>query len=634
MREPMIDARFESQVELGPDRACLVYGEVVLSYREVNERANQLAHYLRGLGVGPEVMVGICVERSPELLIGLLGILKAGGAYLPLEPSYPAERLAYMLGDAGPALVLTQSRCRDALQASSARLIDLDIEWPTIAAAGKANPVAPGEDRDGQRLAYTIYTSGSTGRPKGVMVSHRALANTLQSMSLEPGLHAHDTLLAVTGISFDIAALELFLPLTVGARVVIASREQAADALLLANLLASCGATVMQATPATWRMLLDGGWRGDPRLKVLCGGEALPLELARRLEGHCASLWNLYGPTETTIWSAVAPIDPAAGRVPIGPPIANTQFYILDAHLQPVPIGVHGELYIGGTSVSRGYLRRPDLTAERFIPDPFGSQPGARLYRSGDRVRWRPDRSIEFHGRLDDQVKIRGFRIELGEVEAVTAAHPAVREAVAVARPDPAGGHQLVAYVVPAEPAPSIGDLRAHLKTRLPDYMIPSAFVLIKTLPLTANGKVDRKALPAPEQDRTSLATTYLAPRDRDEELLAGIWAEVLGIPRVGINDNFFELGGHSLLATQAIARIRKTFNAELSLIALFQTPTIAELVKLVNAAARTRKTSAPPAKIDRAAPTPLRARVQDLSDSDVSTMLKEMLAQEEARGE
>jgi amino acid adenylation domain-containing protein len=629
----MIHQLFEAEVLRRPEAACVVYGAEVLSYRQVNERANQLAHYLRGLGVGPEVIVGICVERSMDMVIGLLGILKAGGAYLPLEPSYPRERLEFMLTDARPLLLLTQSRLLEAIPSAAARVICLDTDWPAVAAESKADPARPAEDLDGSRLAYAIYTSGSTGRPKGVLVPHRALTNTLQSMSQKPGIGAQDRLLAVTGISFDIAALELFLPLMMGGQVVIAGQEQAADGAQLIKLMAGCGATVMQATPATWRMLLDAGWPGDPDLKALCGGEALPLELARRLGRSCGSLWNLYGPTETTIWSAVARIEPAGTSVAIGPPIANTQLYILDARLQPVPIGIHGELYIGGTSVSRGYLNRADLTAERFIPDPFGGQAGGRLYKTGDRVRWRADRSIEFHGRLDHQVKIRGFRIELGEVEAVLADHPGVRESVAVARPDPAGGDQLVGYIVPQEAAPSVGELRAYLKTKLPDYMIPSVFVFLKGLPLTANNKVDRKALPAPEQSRASLATAYVTPRNQTEQQLAEIWIQVLGVERAGINDNFFELGGHSLLATQAVARIRKIFKIELSLIALFQAPTIAELASQLGTlkgdiSLRSRR------EITQSIPTPLRTRLDELPDSEVSRLLGDIMRQREARDE
>jgi amino acid adenylation domain-containing protein len=464
----------------------------------------------------------------------------------------------------------------------SAQVICLDAPQPSV--NGAARPRAGRRARPTD-LAYVLYTSGSTGRPKGVQVPHRAVVNLLGAMRREPGLAADDILLSVTTLAFDIAALELFGPLTTGACVVLASREVAADGVRLAELLAQCGATVMQATPATWRMLLQAGWTGSPRLKILCGGEALPRDLADALLRSGSSLWNLYGPTETTIWSAcwqVRPCEP----ITIGRPIANTRFHILDRHGHPVPAGVPGELYIGGDGVAAGYRDRPEMTASRFVPDPFGPEPGARLFRTGDLARYRPDGCVDFLGRLDHQVKARGFRIELGEVEAVLGRHPRVRDRVVVAREDAQGNTVLAAYVVPTDgPPPEAGDLRAFLKERLPDYMIPAAFVLLDRLPLTPNGKVDRRALPAPERAATAAVAAYVPPRTATEEKLAAVWADLLGRPRVGVHDNFFELGGHSLLAVQLVVRIRKAFGTELSLQTPFKAPTVAALATLIDAA-------------------------------------------------
>jgi amino acid adenylation domain-containing protein len=440
---------FEAQAARTPDAVAVVCEDQQLTYRELNRRANQLAHYLRGHGVGPEVLVGICMERSLELVVGLLGILKAGGAYVPLDPAYPPARLAFMLDDSQAPVLLTHQCLLAGLPAHQAQVVCLDADWGAIAQEPEENP-ARGTAAD--PLAYVIYTSGSTGQPKGVQIPHRAVVNFLESMRQQPGLREHDVLLAVTTLSFDIAALEVFLPLIVGARVVLASRAVATDGRQLLQTLADSQATVMQATPATWRLLLEAGWAGSPQLTVLCGGEALPRELAQPLLARAAAVWNLYGPTETTIWSAVAQVAPGDGPVPIGRPIANTQVYLLDPHLQPVPIGVPGELYIGGHGVARGYLNRPELTAERFIVDPFRDEPQARLYKTGDLARYRPDGTLEFLGRLDQQVKLRGFRIELEEIETVLSQYPEVRQAVVLVREDLPGDPRLVAYVVPHLP--------------------------------------------------------------------------------------------------------------------------------------------------------------------------------------
>jgi aminoglycoside N3'-acetyltransferase len=425
-------------------------------------------------------------------------------------------------------------------------------------------------------------TSGSTGLPKGVAIEHRSVVNFLASMRREPGLRAGDRLLAVTTLSFDIAGLELYLPLAVGACVEVVSREVAADPARLRERLAHSGATVMQATPASWRMLVEAGWERAPALKVLCGGEALGRELANALLARACEVWNLYGPTETTIWSAAYKLDGKQGAgsaVPLGRPIANTQLYVLDEAMQPVPAGVAGELYIGGAGLARGYLNRPELTAEKFVPDPFGPVPGGRLYRTGDLARYRPDGTLEYLGRIDHQVKVRGYRIELGEVEAVLRKQAGVREAVVVAREAMPGDQRLVAYVVPAQgPGPAVSELRDFVKAQLPDYMVPSAFVLLDALPLTPNGKVDRRALPAPDYARPELEKGLVAPHDAFERQLTHMWEDLLGVTPIGVQDDFFALGGHSLLAVQLFAHVEKWTGQHLPLAILFQNPTIAQL--------------------------------------------------------
>ncbi|MGK7876876.1 MAG: amino acid adenylation domain-containing protein [Xenococcaceae cyanobacterium] len=786
---------FESQVERTPDDIAVIFEEQQLTYRELNRRANQLGHYLQALQVGPEVLVGICMKRSLEMVIGLLGILKAGGAYVPLDPAYPQERLAFMIENSQLPVLLTERDQLARLPHHRTEVVCLDTDWETIARHSEENPdsgVAP------DNLAYTIYTSGSTGKPKGVQILHRAVVNFLTSMSQAPGLTNQDVLLAVTTISFDIAALELYLPIAVGARVVLVSREVASDAAQLSKVLAESGATVMQATPATWRMLLAAGWQGNQQLKILCGGEAMTRDLANQLQERSASVWNMYGPTETTIWSAVYRVEFGNNSVSIGRPIGNTQIYLVDPDrrqrndpIKPVPVGESGELLIGGVGLARGYLNRPELNDEKFIPDPFSKEPGARLYRTGDLARYLPDGNIEFIGRVDHQVKIRGFRIELGEVEAVLSQHPAVREAVVVAREDIPGDKRLVAYLVsdisvervplqsnclvewegnpaiglttvdispsgiclenipadwkegqslrlclqlpgvqdelelegtlvwrwqeragilfrtaPTEQAlvcqsinyiahtegfvvndlrrtearmplqstclaefesgrilelttqdisrggirlvaneadiwkedqslrlwlklPGVRDelclrgtvvwhfresagiafettptqqaqihqsieyiietqrlslthLRSFLKEKLPEYMVPSTFVILNVLPLTPNRKVDRRALPAPNQARLVLDEAFVAPRTPAEEQLAQMWTKVLRVERVGVHDNFFELGGHSLLTAQLLSQVRETFGVELPVHSLFEAPTVAGLAQAI----------------------------------------------------
>jgi amino acid adenylation domain-containing protein len=662
-REKCVHQLFAEQAKRAPDKVALVFGDERLTYRELDERANRLARYLCGLGVGPETLVGICVERSVEMVVGVLGVLKAGGAYVPLDPVYPEDRLAYMMQDSGVAILLTQEGLSGLAQDSSGpgvRTVLLDRDWGEIE---KQEADDLGVEIDLDNLAYVIYTSGSTGRPKGVQVPHRALTNHLWSMKHEPGLSGEDVLLAVTSLSFDIAALELYLPLVVGATLVLASGETAADGLLLGREIADKGVTAMQGTPSTWWLILIAdAWpaQANGKLKALCGGEAMPPGLAQELCERAGQVWNMYGPTETCIWSTTQKVELAgrdggksAAAVSIGRPIANTQVYLLDRHMQPVPVGVPGELYLGGEGLARGYLGRPDLTAERFVPNPFASTEyrvpsteltqhsalstqhsalGTRLYRAGDLARYLPDGRIEFLRRIDHQVKVRGFRIELGEIEDALGQHPGVREAVAVVRSGrDAGGQEdkrLVAYLV-AQPgqSPSSAQLRAYLQTRLPDYMIPPTFVLLEKMPLTPNGKVDRRALPDPDSagglDRRS---AYRPPRTPLEAQLAEVWADVLQKERIGVTDSFFALGGHSLSAMLMVSRVRNTMGLELPLRSLFETPTIEGLaLAITRAQQKAGQEQVPPpitalARENEGEEAPL--DVNDLSGEEIDLLL------------
>ncbi|MEG4496904.1 amino acid adenylation domain-containing protein [Microcoleus sp. F10-C6] len=602
-KDKCIHQLFEEQVEKSPDATAVIFEDTHLSYKELNRRSNQLAHRLRKLGVGPDVLVGICVERSLSMLVAVLGVLKAGGAYVPLDPAYPQERLAFMLEDAQVKVLLTQKQLAEFTNLTEIlplAIVYLDADWETIACENDFNSIS---ETNSSHLAYTIYTSGSTGKPKGVQIRHRAVVNFLTSMRHSLEVTERDILLSVTTLSFDIAALELFLPIITGASTVVASREVAASGTLLAEQLVKSGATFMQATPATWQMLHDAGWQGNKQLKILCGGEALSPKLAGQLYQKGSALWNLYGPTETTIWSMIQPIDSEDKPISIGRAIANTQVYILDRHLQPVPIGVAGELHIGGDGLARGYLNRPDLTAEKFIPNPLIDSKGSPcrggapvpapvsvLYKTGDLVRYRPDGNIEYLGRLDHQVKIRGFRIELAEIEAVLNQHPGVSAIAVLAREDEAGNKRLVAYIVPDyKRPPTVTELRNFLKQKLPEYTIPSAFVMLSTLPLTPNGKVDRRALPAPDTARPELEKAFVAPRTPVEEVLAAIWLDILGLDQLGIYDSFFELGGHSLLATQVISRLRSAFQVDVAMRWLFESPTVASLSDRIEVALKAK---------------------------------------------
>lgn len=568
-RELRVHQLIENQAKLSPNSSALVFAEQRLTYQQLNSRANRLAGRLIELGVGPDVLVGIAVERSVEMIIGLLAVLKAGGAYVPLDPSYPEDRLAYMMQDSGIALLLTQSFVLPRMPVpNGVQALNLDQAQNWLENYPDVNPRQP---LFAEHLAYVIYTSGSTGKPKGVMVSHGALSNFVTSMSRLPGVSSQDRVLSLTTFSFDIFGLEIYVPLSVGALVTLTGQAINQDPDSLLKLVHEEEITVLQATPSTWRMLLDSP---DSLVlqgcKLFCGGEALPEELAQRMLVLSDQVWNLYGPTETTIWSALHALDRTHTQPYLGRPIANTALFLLDDDLCAVPIGVGAELLIGGEGLARGYFQRPALTAERFVPNPFGA-PGARLYRTGDLTRYRNDGVVEYISRLDHQVKIRGFRIELGEIEARLLEHPEVREATVLAQEGP-GGTQLVAYLVPHSlrvESELRQILKLHLKQSLADYMVPPHWMFLPALPLTPNGKLDRKALPHPDADQ--LRKTYIAPQNDIERTVANIWAEVLKIDQVGMTDDFFELGGHSLLATQVISRVRQALKCDVALKSLFE---------------------------------------------------------------
>ena len=548
---------------------------------DLDERSSRVADRLRAHGAGAGVRVGVFMERSLDMLVGLLGVLKSGAAYVPLDPAFPDERLSYMIEDSEASLVLSHTPMADAVPSHALPVILVDVH-DDAPPARAGTPEVPAQPDD---LAYVIYTSGSTGRPKGVAVSHRALVNLLESMAREPGFREEDVLLSVTTLSFDIAALELYLPLIQGGRVVLASRDDASDPEQLMERLASSRATVMQATPATWRMLVDSGWKGEANLRVLCGGEGLPRDLAESLLARVGALWNMYGPTETTVWSATGRVTSGVGPVSIGRPIANTQFWVLDGKLQPMPVGVPGELYIAGMGLASGYWKRPDLVAERFVPNPFAGESGARMYRTGDRGRWLPDGRLECLGRIDDQVKVRGFRIEPGEIEAVLREFDGVLGALVLAQDTSVSDRRLVAYVAHGtNPPMDEGELRAHLGRRLPSYMVPTAWVFLDALPLTPNGKVDRRALARLHMPEAVRQVEQAPPRTATEKLLAAIWQEVLAVPSLGIDQNFFKLGGNSLSAVRVMARARSKVGVNAGLRTLFERPTIAGLAEAIDA--------------------------------------------------
>ncbi|HKQ88382.1 MAG TPA: amino acid adenylation domain-containing protein [Candidatus Acidoferrales bacterium] len=550
-RDSCLHQLIEAQTGRTPNAVALIFEAQQILYRDLNARANQLAHYLRRLGVGPDVLVGVCLERSAGMPVALLGVLKAGGAYVPLDPSYPKDRLAFMVEDSGLRVLVTDQELAGRWSDLPVELVCMDRDREAISREKDGNPKAVGNP---ENLAYVIYTSGSTGRPKGVQIPHRALVNLVNSVRAVPGVAEHDVMLGLTTISFDIAAVEMYVPLTVGARIVLISRQMATDPDELARRVDHHRVTVMQATPATWRMLIESGWRGKSDLKILCTGEALSRDLADQLLARGASVWNLYGPTETTIWSTLDRIRPDGKPILIGRPLANTQTYILDQELHPLPVGAIGELYIGGDGLARGYLNRAELTTDRFVHSPFRTD--SRIYKTGDLARFHADGRIECLGRIDHQVKIRGHRIELGEIEASLRQHESVREAAVVVRED-AGDRKLVAYVALSQRQVSLRPIRDFLKQKLPLYMIPE-LVRLDRLPLTPNGKLDRKSLPLTSTTGAEIEeTNFGEPRDEIERLLAQLWREALHIERLSVYDNFFDLGGHSLSAIQVLARLQ-----------------------------------------------------------------------------
>jgi amino acid adenylation domain-containing protein len=597
---------FEERTEKSADGIAVTFTDQQLTYRELNTRANQLAWHLISLGVQQETLVGLCLKRSLDMVVGLLAILKAGAGYVPLDPTYPKERLAFMIEDARISLLVTQEKLLESclLPTFSQKPVHvcLDRDWPLIQRGSAKNPeteVCP------DNLAYVIYTSGSTGLPKGVQVSHRSVVNCLYSIGQRVEFTNRDVLLAVTTISFDIAALEIYLPLIFGGTVTMAGRDEVADGSELLRRITESSATVMQATPSTWDLLIEAGWRGSQTFKILCGGESMSRELADALLAR-GEVWNLYGPTESTIWSTIHKVKSGDGAVPIGRPIANTQIYILDGHLQPVPVGLPGDFYIGGDCLSCGYWNRPELTADKFIPHPFVK--GERLYKTGDRARYLADGNIEFLGRLDDQVKIRGHRVELGEIEAALNRHPAVKESVIVASARDSSENNLLGYLVAKHQAsPAVGELRDYLKQKLPEYMVPSIFIIIDNLPRLANGKIDRNALPPPDGSRPVLDYEFVTPRTEIEEMVAQVWRELLRLDRLGVYDNFFDLGGHSLLATRVVGRLRTTFAVDLALRTLFELPTVAGLANHIKLLchAQSGTTTPPIVPVAREGPIP-----------------------------
>lgn len=572
---------FEQMVGSYPEKPAVYFQDSQLTYNQLNTRANQLANYLKSLDIDNNTVVGIYMDRSLEMLVALLGIMKSGAAYLPLDPAFPEDRIRFMIQDSATPLVLTQSHLEGSLGEHETKIVCIDTDRGEIERFPETNlaetPVA-------ENLSYLIYTSGSTGLPKGVQIPNRALVNFLLTMQEAPGIDMNDVVLAETTLSFDIAGLELLLPLISGATIALVDKETGYDGVLMQQAIERYGATVLQATPASWRILLDSGWQGSSQLKALCGGEAMPQTLVAQLLDRCKELWNMYGPTETTIWSTVSRIDSVDDPILVGKPIANTTIYILDDKLRPVPIGVPGELHIGGDGLAWGYLNRPELTEEKFIPSPFSDDPEDRIYKTGDLARYRADGQIECLGRLDHQVKIRGFRIELGEIETRLSENPAVRKNVVIAREDSPGNIYLAAYIVPETGMEVTAQiLQKHLQNFLPDYMVPAAFVTLDELPLTPNGKINRRALPVPEVSSQTNQTEFEAPRTPMEEMIAAIWSEVLDVDQIGVHDNFFNLGGHSLLATRVVAKLRASELAlDVPVRNLFERPTVAELTEWI----------------------------------------------------
>ncbi|MES9899609.1 MAG: amino acid adenylation domain-containing protein [Sedimenticola sp.] len=577
---PNVVELFDRQVAQHYTKPAIEYEGDILTYGEISSRINALAAKLRSMGVMPGVLVAVCLHRSPEVVITLLAIIRAGGAYVPIDPDYPEKRIKAIVEDAKPAVFLTEKTLYKKVasyhQGEVFCVDSLDLQ-PSV-----------GDDHDVYEiygdLAYVIFTSGSTGRPKGVQVTNHGLGTFLLAMASKPGLIAEDRLLAVTTISFDTSALELFLPLVVGATIRIVPHETAINGRALSSIIEEAGITVLQATPATFRMLIAGGWQYTHKLRVLCGGETLQDDLAQEILTRCDALWNMYGPTETTIWSSVKRITRDTAPVTIGHPIDGTQMYILNSSMQPVPVGVEGELYIAGDGVAQGYLGKPKLTAERFIPNPFSVIPGGRMYRTGDRVRAHGNGEIEHRGRTDFQVKIRGYRIELGEIESVTNRCGEVQQCIVTTKANSSGEQALVAYVLPISDNHQfdVGKLKSFMGSSLPKYMIPSTVVIVDHFPLTPNGKVDRNALPEPDYQLSDDSRNISSPEDQLENQLLYLWEKVLNIHPVGVDEDFFELGGHSLLAMNLIGEIEQAFGGGVPATALFQAPTIKQFAEML----------------------------------------------------
>lgn len=570
---------FEKQVDKDPSATAVKFGNDQITYRELNKRANQLANYLLKKGIKPGAVVGICIDRSISMVLGLLAIIKVGAAYLPLDPSFPKERLKYIVNDSQISVFLTEENLSELIYQFNVNPIYIDVEWETICNESDTKPNIKLEPSD---LIYIIYTSGSTGNPKGVMIENQAFLNFLYSMSKHLGFYKNDVLLAVTTISFDIAGLELFLPLINGGQVVIAAKSDTFDGKAILDLIAHNKVNYLQATPSTWKMMLETGWKMTPDLKMLCGGENYSKELADKMLESGYELWNMYGPTETTIWSSVHKIERGDRKVLIGAPIANTQFFVVDKNLNPVPIGVAGELLIGGVGLARGYLGRKELTEEKFIVKSFFNK-SRRLYRTGDIVRYHSDGKIEFLGRTDSQVKIRGFRIELGEIESKLLQHENIKEAVVIVSENDGGEKRLVAYIIPNKKnVLEISTLRSFLKEKIPEYMIPSFFVEVEVFPLTPNGKLDRKSLPEYEESTIKSIRDFLRPLGKTEITLAGLWKKILNLEIVGANDNFFEIGGSSLSLMNLKARITDLWEVSIPIRTLYNEATIKEQAILI----------------------------------------------------
>jgi amino acid adenylation domain-containing protein len=577
------------QAERNPQAIAVVFGDKQLTYRELDEQSTQRGRHLLSMGAGPNHPVAICMERSEQLPVALLAVLKSGSCYVPLDPQHPRQRIALTLEECQPVAVLSDSIVAPSLIDNSVPVLGpilrMDETWPETQTSGPtAFPVSPHD------LAYIIYTSGTTGKPKGVRIQHRSLLNLLDANSRMPELHVGDRLLAVATISFDIATMDMLLPLSSGATLVVADRHAAGDPFALTALIEEHDITFLQATPFTWRLLVNSGWSGKPDLKMISGGEALPRDLANELLPLGRELWNCYGPTETTIYSGATRIQSGSGIVPLGPPISNTSFYVMDGGGRPVPAGVPGELCIGGVGVSPGYLQRPELTSQRFVPNTFAPEPGATLFRTGDLVRVLNNTEIEFLGRLDHQVKLRGFRIELSEIESVLRTHPAVENATVILREDVPGEPRLVAYVtlhqekLPKDKPQAI-ELREHAARSLPEYMLPSRIITLAALPLTASGKIDRRALPLPENvpgQTGGAPTPFTAPENELEARILEIFREVLGQPSLGVTDSFFDYGGYSLLTARLFSHIHRALGQKLPISLLFDTPTARGLARII----------------------------------------------------